>query len=510
MKMKSRSLVMLLLVSLLLSLSGCTKQKDSLTQDLASLETSGSSGDADEEKSSQLKKQLHVPEELQIEVLSDNSKRGYQVNCPVDVPIGTSLAVYRQKQLPFTKEEIIRRAENVFDSGEFFYLKPLDCYTLDELNEEYLSLEKIKEKKVKEKDYYYWLRSWDVEVYRREFKEEGVKHYREGDFTEGAGAACYEKIMIMEGEIEGETYHLLAFTSKGHNYFKLCRRSQGYRLCEPESYFGYNLKTYDLDDEISQETSADTTDDSEEPKTYRSLMNELEPTQTVRKQYGENICSYSEEEAGKLALQYAARLGDTDMTIAKTNWNFADPPVYFVSIENSEDYANLPKGYTFYLQRRYGNLSCNESNFWWREATDMSEEMARKVDPSGAVAEQENYRVEITDDGVIAIDSIEPWYEITETLSDSTSLMDFNDIQELATGYFEETIKGIKADEVVGKDITRIGEVALRYATVLYDGEYTLIPCWFFNQSDGTWGGMSTVMVINAIDGSKVFIRKMD
>ena len=85
--------------------------------------------------------------------------------------------------------------------------------------------------------------------------------------------------------------------------------------------------------------------------------------------------------------------------------------------------------------------------------------------------------------------------------------MDFNDVEELAKGYLNEAVKGFKTDKNTEKRITRISEVALRYATVVYDEEYTLIPCWFFNQSNGTWGGMSTVMVINAIDGSKVYLH---
>ena len=115
MKINAKSLATILVLSLVLSLCGCEKQRDSMKDDLASLNTSNSSGDAAEEKNNQLKEQLHVPEELQIEVLSDDGKRGYQVNCQVDVPIGTSPAVYQQKQLPFTNEEIIKRAENLFD-----------------------------------------------------------------------------------------------------------------------------------------------------------------------------------------------------------------------------------------------------------------------------------------------------------------------------------------------------------------------------------------------------------
>lgn len=66
-------------------------------------------------------------------------------------------------------------------------------------------------------------------------------------------------------------------------------------------------------------------------------------------------------------------------------------------------------------------------------------------------------------------------------------------------------LKDIWVDEASGKAITQISEVNLRYATVLYDGEYTLIQCWFFNKNDPSAGGKSTILVINAIDGSKVF-----
>ena len=453
------------------------------------------------------------------------------MNCPVDVPIGTSPAVYQQKQIPFTSEEIIKRAENLFDSGEFSYVKPLDCYTLDELNEEYKSLEKLKEKKDEEDKVYYWLRSSDVEYYKEYFNEAKVKDFKEGDFSEGIEAASYDKVMIMEGKIGGEVYHLLAFTSGGHNYLTLCRRSQGYELASMFHYFSYPLKTYDYIDgesieDIYKRTKAEALgydvestnsgdDKEEEAFISRALVNEeKEATQSIKNEYGENICSYSEEEAGKLALQYAALLGDTDMTIVRTNWYFGSDQLSYMIEHPDEDVYTFdkanPNGYVFYLQRQYGNLPCNESNFWWREATDTDKETAANADPSGIVAEQENYRVEVTDEGVVSIDTIEPWYEIAKTLSDSTSLMDFNDIQELARGYFEELVKDSEADISEGKNIARMSEVSLRYATVLYDGEYTLIPCWFFNQSDGNDAGQATVMVINVIDGSKVFSRRMD
>ena len=509
-KRKSNYLAMVLLVSLVLSLCGCEKKSDSMKEDLASLNASNSSGDAAEEKNNQLKEQLHIPEELQIETLSDNGKREFQVNCTVDVPVNTNPSVYQQKQISFTKEEIIKKAEELFDSGKFSYVKPLDCYTLDELNEEYEQVQKNIDDKERKEDYD-WRRRGDIAFYQEYYKEAGVKDFKEGDFIEGADVASYDKIMIMEGEIGGEVYDLLAFTSEGHNYLKLCRKSYGYDLTNMESYFGYRYKTFNFEEDPSEESDSSAESDDEEAFTFRSLINEMEPTQSVQKEYGENICSYSEEEAGKMALQYAAILGDADMAIAKTNWYFER--VMNVSGQLGEelyDSENRPNGYVFYLQRQYGNLSCNESNFWWREATDMKEEIARKADPLGGVAEQENYRVLVTDAGVVSIDTIEPWYEVAKTLSDSTSLMDFNDIQELARGYFEEMVKDSKADTSKEKNITRISEVALRYATVIYDGEYTLIPCWFFNQSNGNWGGMSTVMVINAIDGSKVFSCKMN
>lgn len=517
-KRKSSYLAMLLLLSLVLLLCGCEKQNDSMKEDLASLNASDGSGDAAEEKSNQLKEQLHIPEELQIDALSDNGKKGYQVNCKVDVPINTSPSVYQQKQVSFSKEEIIKKAEKLFDSGKFSYVKPLDCYTLDELNEELTQIQNKWENEHEKWEDYDWQRRGDLAYCIELFKESRVKEFKEGEFIEGSEMAFYDKIMIMEGEIGGEVYHLLAFTSEGHNYLRLCKRSHGYSLTDGENYFGYQFKLHDFEHELSEGSTGTSSvsvsgGGDEDIHIFRSLVDEKAPTQAVKRQHGENICSYSEEEAGKLALQYAALLGDTDMAIIKTNWYFDHASVSYVFASDDETSDETdetkPNGYAFYLQRQYGNLSCNESNFWWREATDTDKERAAKADPSGIVAEQENYRVEVTNEGVVSIDTIEPWYEVTRTLSDSTSLMDFTDVQELAQGYFEELAKDKEADESEERDITRIGEVALRYATVLYDGEYTLIPCWFFNESGGNWGGTETVMVINAIDGSKVFSRRM-
>ena len=314
--------------------------------------------------------------------------------------------------------------------------------------------------------------------------------------------------MIVEGEIGGERYQLLAFTEGGHNYLKLCKWSCGYGLTQGVNYFGYQFGSGDGSE----------SDDVDE---YGLLVDgpfgvdEAECTKVLRERYSENICRYSEEEAGKLALQYAALFSNTDMAIAKTNWRMTVAKHELSSPEEDNSLEWEPNGYVFYLQRQYGNLSCNESNFWWREVTNTGKEIALKADPLEVVAEQECYRVEVTNEGVIFADSIEPWYEVTKALSDSTSLMDFADIENLAKGYFEEMVKDGKESVSTRKNIIRIVDVKLRYATVCYDGEYTLIPCWFFNKSKGAnalgYGeGQATVMVINAIDGSKVFFRRID
>lgn len=510
-KRTSRYLAVLMSLMLLLSLCGCQQNNQSMKEDLESLGQSNASGEAKKETVNKLREELHIPEELQIDALSDDGKRGYQVNCKIDVPIEGNPSVYQQKQRSFTKEEIIKKAQKLFDSGEYSYVKPLDCYTMEELNEESANVQKVIDNGNTKDTDYYWHRRGDVAIYEEFFKKSEVKEYKEGDFTEGARVASYDKIMIMEGRIGGETYDLLAFTSNGHNYIELCKQDIGYDLTNMSSYFGYSHKE-ELSDAMQAKENSSVTqvigdEEDEEACIYRSLMNEVEPTQTIRNQYGENQCKLSEEEAAKLALQYAALFGDADMVIAKTNWGMEHS---FAPLSDTDEDGSLMEGvnsYIFYLQPQYGELTCNESNFWWREATDMNKETAAKADPSGIVAEQQNYRVKVTDKGVVSIDTIEPWYEIAETLSESTSLMDFNDVEELAKGYLNEAVKGFKTDKNTEKSITRISEVALRYATVVYDEEYTLIPCWFFNQSNGTWGGMSTVMVINAIDGSKVYLH---
>lgn len=507
-KRKGRLINLVVLSLLLLFLCGCQKQDDSMNEELKSLGGDSASGEAQKETPNQLKKQLHIPEEFQMEALNTLGKwgyMGYQADCKVDVPIEGKPAVYQQKQRPFTKEEITKKAQKLFDSGEYSYVKPLDCYTLEELREETASVEKVIGNENNKDTDYYQRRKGDVATYEECFKKSEVREYKEGDFTKGAEAANYDKILIMEGKIGGENYHLLAFTNEGHNYLKLCRLDAGYALSDLDPRFSSELKYLchkgeELENEIGYgETVAYI---GEEVYIYQVSMNEMEPpTQTIRNQFGGNKCSYSEEEAARLALQYATLFGDTDMTITKTYWSTEQP----YAASNMDEDESLANSYIFYLQPQYGGLTCNESNFWWREAIDTGEEVERKVDPLGIVAEQQKYRVKVTDKGVVSIDTIEPWYEITETLSESTSLMDFNEIEELAKGYFMETVKDIRVNEASGKAITQISEVNLRYATVLYDGEYTLIPCWFFNKNDPSAGGKSTILVINAIDGSKVF-----
>ena len=163
---------------------------------------------------------------------------------------------------------------------------------------------------------------------------------------------------------------------------------------------------------------------------------------------------------------------------------------------NDTDTASKLAGYAVYLQRNVDHILVNQKNYWWNY------DLEEKENSDEYVPKQELYRVEVK---YGEISKVEIWgncYEVEETLVDHVELMDFSTIVTIAKDSLQQTIREnetlLKGN--VSKNVETLTSVNLRYVTVSYKGQLTLIPAWFFETFH------ETKCVVNAMDGSVIFV----
>ena len=502
---------------LILTMSGCSASKNEITKDLgqneektedANKNTSKTSNpeNLDSENSNTLSedakadsafmKQYHIPVKWQQSLSDSTGKHGMEMDATIHVPKDCSPAVYEESMKPFDKDAVIARAKALFDEGEITFVKPLSCWTFDELSTTYSS---------KEIEDATSLLIKDIGIFLEEgFDEANIQTYQEGDFSKGNGKTFYDEIMIVEGKIEHEDYHLLAFTKDGLCRMELVKKSVGYYQ-EQGKFMDYFSFMY---------TAGEIVYDPEHPEygsnpILRKLQStetqiEITKTENSEKIYGKNQCKHSMEEATQLALKCVDKMGDKDFEIVRSYGLVDCSYTHF-----KEGIFQLPgttvpesisqNGYAFYLQRKYGQIACDqgEGYLWWRNIT-LNEKRA-EFDPKKMVVPQELYRVWVSDEGVTKVDIVYPQYEITGDGAD-TNLMNFQDIQNTVVETLNAYMKKWEGAADASKPVT-INEIQLSYVTVNYDGKYNLVPAWVLKtKEDGP------IMIVNAIDAEVIYM----
>lgn len=470
---------------LLISMTGCSKQKE-IEKELAS-DTTGNAVSM-----------LDVPEQVEYEVMSTAGKRHMKVKALVDANVPDKVSAYSQVKNNFDEESVKEKAKQIFDNGAYSFVKPITCYTKKELQE----LAQSKGDSVLKTS---------AQIYLQDLGDSGEYvsvPYEEGKFSKGvtlggeyASLTCfYDEILIMEGKIQGEDYRLIAYTNSGVAYFQLLRLP--YVLYSAQYLECANIYTRSGD----------------QPYWLRSRSGEEEINATFEKRCGKVKCNYTREEAEQMAQSFVENIsGDTrcvTSTFATQDFDamgvvveddgvrhlLTDGTERFVPFDEAEESGKEEheryNGYSFMLQKEYDGIAEYERDYWWNGyemTTDANPDLKKQV------VQQELMHVCVNDQGVYSVTWLAEDYTVKDVLSKDVELMDFEEVQNLAKEYL---VKQLDYDENSNERVNDIASIQLRYITVKYDDKYTLIPAWIYSFS----GGTQTTMIINAMDGSLVYM----
>lgn len=209
-----------------------------------------------------------------------------------------------------------------------------------------------------------------------------------------------------------------------------------------------------------------------------------------------NICTYTQEEAEKLALDYVKELGYDDFSIIQTNNTQSE---YWFKEGDKEVAVD---GYSIYLGRTYDNYSYLYSTSY---CPDYSIDGHIVFGENGSYKEKihEYIRVYVDSKGIRHMYYFNPMEE-KGILTQEAELLDFSKVQAVA----DENFKRMADLEIYGYGMdVNISEIRLAYGYVSDGDNRTLIPMWYFLSKDeiaGFAGANYVQFIINALDGNIV------
>lgn len=207
-----------------------------------------------------------------------------------------------------------------------------------------------------------------------------------------------------------------------------------------------------------------------------------------------NTCTYTQEEAEKLALDYVKELGYEDFSVIQTNNTQSE---YWFK-ENDKETA--VDGYSVYLGRTYDNYSYVYSSNYCPDVSTDGQVVFGEYDTMKQ-AVNEYIRVYVDSKGIGHIYCFNHMEEIG-VLAEEVELLDFEKMQGLA----DERLK-TDADLQDYNNGINISEIRLGYGYVSDGENKTLIPMWYFFEKGGTgdFDSKYAYLRVNALDGSLVW-----
>jgi menaquinone-dependent protoporphyrinogen IX oxidase len=423
-----------------------------------------------------------VPERLEYELANETNAK-FVVNADVDYDesiISAPVAVLERAD--FTDEDIKAIVEKVFDAGSAAFYVPYEYRSMDELQEEKEILdEELAEYSDDEKPQslilQYLVLSDAIEYYDDEQildTSGGIKWYS-GAGAYGMPTSAYWKdpdsssFCYVTGTIDGRAYRL--------EFYKYSTGSSMTLRCTEQPIS--NLY-YDSEGGVS-DAYAIADDSKDMPESG-------------------NPCTYTMEEAEKMAEDYMSKLGYSDYAV--TDAYNAEYPAEEIDESGLVTYDNLEvNGYMIFLGRRVKNLS-----------TVYSIDQTRMELSDYHIGDEEwsyNYGYEsawvyVNDNGIEQCSIINPM-KVTEVSTENASLLSFSSVDGMAQNYMDRVLK---YDCAGGNAKVYIKDVKFGLGRVSSDdGEsYSLIPMWFYFD-DTNYYAFNYVypevsFAVNAIDGS--------
>ena len=517
MRMYKRTMAIALSAAMVLCLAGCGNQKNNnIAEDLQNLENvTMEDGQTQSIQSEGLAAKLNVPQEqVSYDISVQGAMGSYEVNANVDVPKESSAAIYELKKRQVTAEEFKKMAENLFDGGDYIAIKPYVAYTMEELLLEEDSLKAQLAESIEENQQIQdniKKRLYDIYITKQYEDQYEPSNWNEGDFTDGVTFSAYSKILVLEGKISDVVYDLMCYEIDEMYYVQLLRQDAGFSWLYPRR------SSVVLTDGTLNKISVDP---------YLAIFasganNEIMMSETNDGLYGKNACILSQEESETLAKSYMEKLGVNDMEVAYVNSKagpYIDNVACYWDIAQLDEDEFIPdrsisyqEGYVIYLEPAYHGMQqmmMENSGLDIMGYTSFLNTYANSrnitADEGQNYTMQNIYRVEVDSEGVLSIEMM--WdYEMGEELAGSPELMQFEQIDKIAQDYMTEQCNG-------KKDTSKIDSIALRYLTLLYDGNYVLMPVWVYSgvsSEDNNRKFHSYDVLVNAVDGSIIKTQKM-
>lgn len=488
----------LMIVLLFSTLSGCQLTAKDIEKDM---EASGEAASGEGNKASNaLYKQLEIPEEVVETPLTEQGNHAYSVHAGVLVPDEAVPGIFKEHKVTVDIDYINRMADKLFDGGNYKQVRPLTCYTFDELTA--MKDELLKKLADKESETYYADKTRYTEILtllKKQGDEMTVSTYQEGDFTKAEiddYVVCkYDEIYILEGEISGIVYQLVAYKEEGQINIRIVQMTEGYPELFPGGVIQYNLYSLSSDED-------ETPSKGESPVVGEVRNNSMPDDKSTRPIYEkaveENSLKYSKEEAAKLASSFMEQLISEDMETSQTVFRTGAHAACYALRDLDETPVNNTQGnppidgYGFALQRKIKGLSC----------TSLEAVRTFTEDGETAETEQEYYEVEVSNRGVMDVWIRGPIYEVTETMKEAPELMKFSEITEIMESALKEETQFLAGEEGYEDDMYLINQIALSYVTVQYDKEYALIPVWCFQEVTNGASVGQPYLIISAVDGN--------
>lgn len=362
-------------------------------------------------------------------------------------------AVVELTETPFEDEDIKAIADNIFDKGTYFLYMPYNSEEVAFLLEQLSNLSQFastERESTKFDETIRWL------------EDSQITGFAQGIFLENE----YEELIFYKiddarpevcdvlGEIDGR-YYILKFKRDDKNSLMTLERWESY------------------EDIFAQDTGEE------------SIDMRLEG----------NPCTYTMEEAEKLALDYIRELGYEDYDVVWTNNVYRGEYNYDPTHQGHESRI---EGYNVYLGRSYDNYSFTYSSRNYPR--DLMNSLVIGEDGNATAIEGYEFaRVYVDNQGICQVEICNPMIE-TGTITKDVVLLPFEKVDKIA----QETLKSY-AD--VADTRWSVTEVELGYGMVKSGDKASLVPMWYYFQGDYSkevaYCRLAFVR-INALDGSVV------
>lgn len=502
----------MIIVLLLFTSSGCQLHSKDIGEGKqsagkASGEAAGKEGM--EETSNILYQQLEIPSEVVKTPLTEQGEHSYSVNAKVLIPGEAVSGIFKEQKATMDIDYINCMADKLFDGGNYQQIKPLACYSFDELTA--MKDKLLKKLSDKESETYYADKTRYTEILcllRQPRDKVVVPIYQEGDFckvqTEEDDNYLWrcEEVYILEGKISGTVYQLAAYKEEGQINIRIAQMTEGYSEFFPGRDIENSLGSLDP---IVSDSEEEMPQKEENPVVGEPRFNSMADSKSNRQSYEkaleEGSLKYSEEEAAELACSFMKQLLSEDVTTTYKEFRTGAHADCYALRDLDETPFNFTQGnppmdgYKFALQRKIKELPCTNV------------ETVRNLTDSGEAVEtrQEYFEAEVSNRGVVNIRIMEPIYEITETLKDTPELMKFPDIMEIMENALKEETQFFVEEGNYTENFYLINQIALSYVTVQYDKEYALIPVWCFQEVTNGASVGQPYLIISAVDGSILY-----